>query len=184
MLIRRYFQRSKSTLDSLKSVFNAFRSKPSLGAPGIWKSKGLKSGRSGASPSSGSRPWDKERRSPRPWNKGRARSPKFFFRPFGPQFSLKIRGRWVPRTPPLDPPLAQYKNLLNAPTNPLTFRDSSYAIWRAKRINKVHRAQLNLTVVWARNSLQLSLTPSQEIFETADSRECTNFARTHDYYFI
>ena len=34
-----------------------------------------------------------------------ARSPKFFFRPFGPQFGLKAREWWVPRAPPLDPPL-------------------------------------------------------------------------------
>ena len=32
--------------------------------------------------------------------------PPNFFRPFGPQFSLKIRGGGVaPRGPPLDPPL-------------------------------------------------------------------------------
>ena len=31
--LRMHFQRSKSTLDSLKSVFNTFRRKPSLGAP-------------------------------------------------------------------------------------------------------------------------------------------------------
>ena len=33
-LLRMHFQRSKSTLDSLKSVFNVFRRKPPLGAPG------------------------------------------------------------------------------------------------------------------------------------------------------
>ena len=32
-LLRMHFQRSKSTLDSLKSVFNVFRRKPLLGAP-------------------------------------------------------------------------------------------------------------------------------------------------------
>ena len=40
--------------------------------------------------------------------KGVARSPKEFFRPFGPQFGLKIRGGGgvrAPRAPPLDPPL-------------------------------------------------------------------------------
>ena len=31
--LRMHFKRSKSTLDSQKSVFNAFRRKPSLGAP-------------------------------------------------------------------------------------------------------------------------------------------------------
>ena len=31
--LRIHFQRSESTLDSLESVFNAFRGKPSLGAP-------------------------------------------------------------------------------------------------------------------------------------------------------
>ena len=31
--IRMYFLKTKSTLDSLKSVFNVFRRKPSLGAP-------------------------------------------------------------------------------------------------------------------------------------------------------
>ena len=31
--LRMHFQRSDSTLDGLKSVFNAFRRKPSLGAP-------------------------------------------------------------------------------------------------------------------------------------------------------
>ena len=33
-LLRMHFQRSKSTLDSLKSVFNVFRRKQPLGAPG------------------------------------------------------------------------------------------------------------------------------------------------------
>ena len=41
--------------------------------------------------------------------KGAARSPKEFFRPFGPQFGLKIRGGGkggrAPWAPPLDPPL-------------------------------------------------------------------------------
>ena len=39
----------------------------------------------------------------------------FFFGPFG----LKIRGGGgrAPQAPPLDTPLAPYKNLLNAPTN-------------------------------------------------------------------
>ena len=31
-----HFQRSESALDSLKSVFNAFSRKPSLGAPGFY----------------------------------------------------------------------------------------------------------------------------------------------------
>ena len=30
---------------------------------------------------------------------------QIFFRPFGPQFCLKAREGWVPRAPPLDPPL-------------------------------------------------------------------------------
>ena len=30
---------------------------------------------------------------------------KFFFRPFGPQFGLKMRGDTGPPAPPLDPPL-------------------------------------------------------------------------------
>ena len=32
-----------------------------------------------------------------------------FFRPFEPQFGLKIRGGWAPRAPSLDPPLATDK---------------------------------------------------------------------------
>ena len=32
---------------------------------------------------------------------------KKFFRPFGPQFSLKIRGEQGARVPPLDPPMAK-----------------------------------------------------------------------------
>ena len=50
-----------------------------------------------------SRPSDKGRGGghPDPEMGGR-RSQKNFFRPFGPQFGLKIR---APRTPPLDPPL-------------------------------------------------------------------------------
>ena len=43
-------------------------------------------------------------RSYRPWDKVGAVS-KNFFRPFGPQFGLKIRGRAGPGAPPLDPPL-------------------------------------------------------------------------------
>ena len=45
--------------------------------------------------SAGFRPWVKGgegRGSSRPWDKGEDRSPKNFFRPFGPQFHLKIRG--------------------------------------------------------------------------------------------
>ena len=41
----------------------------------------------------------------RPSDKGGARSQKKFFRLFGPQFGLKIRGRWAPRALLLDPPL-------------------------------------------------------------------------------
>ena len=60
--------------------------------------------------SAGFRPWVKGgggRGSSRPWDKGEDRSPKNFFRPFGPQFHLKIRGvgGGPPRAPPLDPPL-------------------------------------------------------------------------------
>ena len=65
--------------------------------------------------SGGSRPSDKRGggvgmgggRSSRPWDKARgwARSQKIFFRPFGPQFALKIRGVGASRTPPLNPPL-------------------------------------------------------------------------------
>ena len=42
-------------------------------------------------------------RSSRPWDKGLARSPKTFFRPFGPNFGRKIRAG--PPAPPLNPPL-------------------------------------------------------------------------------
>ena len=35
--------------------------------------------------------------------------PKKYFRPFGPQFGLKIRGAQVPRVPPLDPPVLYSK---------------------------------------------------------------------------
>ena len=39
---------------------------------------------------------------------------KTFFRPFGPQFSLKIRGGGAPWVPPLDPPLdINTKDVLN-----------------------------------------------------------------------
>ena len=60
--------------------------------------------------SAGFRPWVNGgggRGSSRPWDKGEDRSPKNFFRPFGPQFHLKIRGvgGGPPRAPPLDPPL-------------------------------------------------------------------------------
>ena len=33
---------------------------------------------------------------------------KIFFKPFGPQFGLKISGGPAPQTPPLDPPLLLY----------------------------------------------------------------------------
>ena len=33
---------------------------------------------------------------------------KIFFKPFGPQFGLKISGGWAPQTPPLDLPLLLY----------------------------------------------------------------------------
>ena len=47
---------------------------------------------------------------------GGAWSPKKFFRPFGPQFGLKIRrGGPSPRAPPLDPPLVK-KVDLHAPS--------------------------------------------------------------------
>ena len=38
---------------------------------------------------------------------GGAGLPKKFFRTFGPQFGLKVRGGPGPPSPPLDPPLAQ-----------------------------------------------------------------------------
>ena len=41
----------------------------------------------------------------RPSDKGGARSQKKFFRLFGPQFGLKIRGKAGPRAVPLDSPL-------------------------------------------------------------------------------
>ena len=41
---------------------------------------------------------------PHPEIRGR-RSQRIFFRSFGPQFGLKIRGSRVLRAPPLDPPL-------------------------------------------------------------------------------
>ena len=43
---------------------------------------------------------------PDPEMRGAAVSKKFF-RPFGPQFSLKIRGEQGARVPPLDPPMAK-----------------------------------------------------------------------------
>ena len=57
-----------------------------------------------------SRPWDKLAGRGSPViqtlrEAGRGRSPKLFFRPFGPQFGLKMRGWPVPRAPPLDVPL-------------------------------------------------------------------------------
>ena len=57
-----------------------------------------------------SRPWDKGGGgggSSRPLDKGRGSGlQKNFFRPFGPQFDLRIRGgARVPRAPPLNPPL-------------------------------------------------------------------------------
>ena len=57
--------------------------------------------------SSGSRPSDKGRGvgHPDPEIKGGPASKKKFFRPFGPHFRLKIRGRRAPRASPLDPPL-------------------------------------------------------------------------------
>ena len=68
----------------------------------------------------GSKPLDTEGTcSSRPWDKGKARPQKNFFRPFGPQFGLKIRGgRVAPRAPPLDPPLASFPNL------PISFTSS------------------------------------------------------------
>ena len=38
---------------------------------------------------------------------GGAGLPKIFFRAFGPQFGLKVRGGPGPPSPPLDPPLVQ-----------------------------------------------------------------------------
>ena len=45
------------------------------------------------------------RGSSRPLGKGEGGLKKYFFRSFGPQFGLKIRGSRVLRAPPLDPPL-------------------------------------------------------------------------------
>ena len=42
--------------------------------------------------------------SSRPLENGEGRSPKSFFRSFGPQYDLKIRGAGGPPTPPMDPP--------------------------------------------------------------------------------
>ena len=64
--------------------------------------------------SDGSKPSDTEgARSSRLSDKGKARPPKNLFRPFGPQFGLKIKGgRGLdPPAPPLDPPLASFPNL-------------------------------------------------------------------------
>ena len=44
-------------------------------------------------------------RSSKPCDKGGGPVSKTFSRPFGPPFGPKIRGGWVPRDPPLDPPL-------------------------------------------------------------------------------
>ena len=52
----------------------------------------------------------------RPWDL-RGRSPKNFFRPFGPQFDQKISGEPGPPMPPLDPPLLNEMNI-NPPTSP------------------------------------------------------------------
>ena len=52
---------------------------------------------------------DKEGGSSRPWDKGGGSLQKKYFRPFGPQFGLKIRGAQVTRVPPLDPPLLYSK---------------------------------------------------------------------------
>ena len=61
--------------------------------------------------SGGCRSSDKGRRvgdgHPNPEKRVEGRLEKTFFRPFGPQFGLKMRGGggWIPRAPPLDPPL-------------------------------------------------------------------------------
>ena len=59
--------------------------------------------------SGGSRPTDKGRRGggdhPNQEIRVEGRSQKTFSRPFGPPFGPKIRWGWVPRDPPLDPPL-------------------------------------------------------------------------------
>ena len=60
--------------------------------------------------SGGCRSSDKGRRvgdgHPNPEKRVEGRLKKTFFRPFGPQFGLKMMGGgWVPRAPPLDPPL-------------------------------------------------------------------------------
>ena len=61
--------------------------------------------------SGGCRSSDKGRRvgdgHPNPEKRVEGRLKKTFFRPFGPQFGLKMRGGGggVPRAPPLDPPL-------------------------------------------------------------------------------
>ena len=75
-------------------------------------------------PRAGSRPWDRVRGgggllggggwSSRKWDEGGGRrSLKNFFRPFGPQFGLKIRGAPGPRAPPLDLPLIPTNRTLN-----------------------------------------------------------------------
>ena len=55
-----------------------------------------------------------EPRSSIPWDggeRGGGRSPKIFFRPLGPQFGLKMKGRPGPsRAPSLDPPLKKQTN--------------------------------------------------------------------------
>ena len=70
--------------------------------------------RSGRKNTDGSRPSDKGGpRSSIPWDGGEGgrRSPKIFFRPLGPQFGLKMKGKpGHSRAPSLDPPLKKQTN--------------------------------------------------------------------------
>ena len=62
--------------------------------------------------SGGSRPTDKGR-----GGGGGGGLQKNFFRPFGPQFGLKLKGGRAPRAPPLDPP-QHFENDENRPVAP------------------------------------------------------------------
>ena len=61
-------------------------------------------------------------RSSRPWDKGRGRLQKNFFRPFGHHFGLKIRGDRAHRAPPLDLPVTKMQKLLKMFTASLVIR--------------------------------------------------------------
>ena len=69
--------------------------------------------------SGGSRPTDKGRRGggghPNHEIRVEGRSQKTFSQPFGPPFGPKIRGGWVPRDPPLDPPTGNCESIQCAP---------------------------------------------------------------------